>query len=108
MGEIGENLQGNLIIKSADGNEVLLENVTISEISAEPIEEEILNPRNTFRETRVVGYNHKVSITLNRPTKKKFIKMLMGKGIARNGAKDIASYVYKKYGFYNEMFLMFI
>lgn len=36
-------------------------------------------------------------------TRKRFIKLLMSHGIARNGAKDLADYVHKKYGEYNSM-----
>lgn len=36
-------------------------------------------------------------------TRKRFIKLLMSHGIARNGAKDLADYVHKKYGEYNPM-----
>ena len=36
-------------------------------------------------------------------SRKRFIKLLMSHGIARNGAKDLADYVHKKYGEYNPM-----
>lgn len=41
-------------------------------------------------------------------SRKRFIKLLMSHGIARNGAKDLADYVHKKYGEYNPMHLMLL
>ena len=39
-------------------------------------------------------------------SKKKFVKMLMSKGIGRNGANEIAKYVLKKNGRYTMLDLM--
>ncbi len=47
-----------------------------------------------------------IDIELGSVTKKRFIKMLMGKGIQRNCATEIAKYVLKKYGYYSEKFLL--
>lgn len=41
-------------------------------------------------------------------SRKRFIKLLMSHGIARNGAKDLADYVRKKYGEYNPMVFLMI
>ena len=41
-------------------------------------------------------------------SRKRFIKLLMSHGIARNGAKDLADYVRKKYGEYNPMIFLMI
>lgn len=41
-------------------------------------------------------------------SRKRFIKLLMSHGIARNGAKDLADYVHKKYGEYNPMVFLMI
>lgn len=47
-----------------------------------------------------------INIELGSVTKKRFIKRLMGKGIQRNCATEIAKYVLKKYGYYSEKFLL--
>lgn len=105
---MGELLCGNLTMKTADGKEIRIENAIINEISAEPNTVDRCNPNKNFCETEVVGYSHELNITVGNITKKRFIKLLMAKGIARNGAKDIASYIHKKYGCYNQMHLLMI
>ena len=58
------------------------------------------------RVTSVKNYNTECTLEIKSITRKRFIKLLMAQGIARNGAKDIAEYVRKKYGQYSPMFLM--
>ena len=58
------------------------------------------------RVTSVKNYSSECSFEIKSITRKRFIKLLMAQGIARNGAKDIAEYVRKKYGQYSPMFLM--
>lgn len=58
------------------------------------------------RVTSVKNYSSECSFEIKSITRKRFIKLLMTQGIARNGAKDIAEYVRKKYGQYSPMFLM--
>lgn len=105
---MGELLCGNLIMKTVDGKEIQFENAIINQISAEPNTIERFDPDKSFRETEIVSYNHELSITVGNITKKRFIKLLMARGIARNGAKDIALYIHKKYGCYNQMHLLLI
>lgn len=105
---MGEMLCGELMMKTADGREIHLENAIINEISVETAEIERIDPEDSFSKKEVVNRNYELSLTICNITKKRFIKLLMSKGIARNGAKDIASYIFKKYGFYNPTHLLMI
>lgn len=105
---MGDILCGELMMKTADGREIHFENATINEISAEPNVLERFDPSKSFCENEIVNYNYELSITVGTITRKRFIKLLMSRGIARNGAKDIASYVHKKYGYYSTMHLLLI
>ena len=103
---MGDILCGELMMKTADGREIHFENATINEISSEAEILERFDPENDFDKMEVTKYSHELSLTVGNITRKRFIKLLMSKGIARNGAKDIASYIHKKYGCYNLMYLI--
>lgn len=103
MGEM--LLCGNLTMKTLDGKEIQIENAVINEITTEPNTVEILNGS---RYNAASTNTHELSIQVGNITRKRFIKLLMARGIARNGAKDIASYIYKRYGCYNPMHLLMI
>lgn len=47
-----------------------------------------------------------LDIEVDHTTKKRFIKLLMSKGIQRNCAIEIARYFLNKYGFYSQEFLL--
>lgn len=98
---------GKLVMVDKDGNEKELSGV-INSVTVEP--ETIERDDTLFDEkmTNVANYGGECTIEIRSITKKKFIKQLMAQGIARNGAKDIAEYVRKKYGQYNPMFLMML
>ena len=105
---MGEMMCGNLTMKTLDGKEIQIENAVINEITVEPNTVERFNPDNSFYENEVISNTHELSITVGNITRKRFIKLLMSRGIARNGAKDIASYIHKRYGCYNPMHLLMI
>ena len=105
---MGEMLCGEIMMKTVDGREIHIENAIINELSVEPEVKEIFNPEDDFGRKEVINNNYELSLTIGNITRKRFIKLLMSKGIARNGAKDIASYVYKKYGYYNPIHLLMI
>lgn len=92
---------GNIVIKSVDGTEQTIENVKMM-----PLIEEVedLDNLNEFKNSLNEGIT--LSLETTNISRKRFIKLLMARGIARNGAKDIADYVFKKYGFYNELMLL--
>ncbi len=94
---------GNIVIKSVDGTEQTIENVKMM-----PLIEEVedLDNLNEFKNSLNEGIT--LSLETTNISRKRFIKLLMARGIARNGAKDIADYVFKKYGFYNELMLLTI
>lgn len=96
-----------LVMIDKDGNESEICG-TINEIKVKP---EIIERDDTLfddRVTSVKNYSNECSFEIKSITRKRFIKLLMAQGIARNGAKDIAEYVRKKYGYYNPMFLMIL
>lgn len=96
---------GKLVMIDKDGNEKELSGV-INSVTVEP--ETIERDDTLFNDkmTNVANYGGECTIEIRSITKKRFIKQLMAQGIARNGAKDIAEYVRKKYGQYSPMFLM--
>ena len=106
--ELGKTLTGNLVLVDKDGNQTELKNVIINEIEAEPnvIEED--DKLRGYRKTRVDDYTYSANIEIKNMTRKRFIKMLMAQGLARNGAKDIADYIHRKYGKYSPIQLLFL
>lgn len=55
-----------------------------------------------------LGGSAECTLEIKTVSRKRFIKLLMSHGIARNGAKDLADYVRKKYGEYNPMVFLMI
>lgn len=105
MGEQLKDVQ--LIILKPNGEQIKIENANIV-----GIEEKI--KQDTFAlgyfpgnyENIVTRKTIEITIETKNLSKKRFIKLLMAKGIARNGAKDLAEYIRKKYGNYNEKYLL--
>ena len=95
---------GKLVMINKNGNETELNGV-IKELTVEP---EVIERDDTLFDDRVTKSSGKCSFEVKSITRKRFIKLLMAQGIARNGAKDIAEYVHKKYGQYSPMFLMML
>ena len=104
---MGTELLGKLVMIDENGNQRELNGV-INSVTVEP---ELIERDNTLFDekiTNATNYSGEYSFEIKSITRKKFIKQLMAQGIARNGAKDIAEYVRKKYGQYNPMFLMML
>ena len=62
----------------------------INSVAVEPETTERDNTLFDDRMTSVANYGGECTIEIKSITRKKFIKLLMARGIARNGAKDIA------------------
>lgn len=105
---MGQELIGKLIMINKNGEQKEIENAVIKEITQTPTEIELDDTLSDFRKTEVKDYSCELSFEIKNITRKKFIKMIMAHGIARNGAKDIASYIHKKYGYYNQSILLFL
>ena len=104
---MGTELLGKLVMIDENGNQRELNGV-INSVTVEP---ELIEEDDTLfddRMTNLTNYSGECSFEIKSITRKRFIKQLMARGIARNGAKDIAEYVCKKYGNYNSMFLMML
>ena len=104
---MGTELLGKLVMIDENGNQRELNGV-INSVTVEP---ELIERDDTLFDekiTNATNYSGECSFEIKSITRKKFIKQLMAQGIARNGAKDIAEYVRKKYGQYNPMVLMMI
>ena len=95
---------GKLVMINKNGNETELNGV-IKELTVEP---EVIERDDTLFDDRVTKVVGSAVFEVKSITRKRFIKLLMAQGIARNGAKDIAEYVHKKYGQYSPMFLMML
>lgn len=105
---MGEELIGKLIMTDENGNETEINNVIVSQLEAEPNIIENDDIFTDYCKTSAENYTYSANIKIKSITRKKCIKMLMAKGIAKNGAKDIADYIFKKYRNYNPMNLWFI
>lgn len=95
---------GKLLAIDGYGNELELQG-TIS-INEEP---DLLsfNEEGSLSDCLITNRSLSVDITgAVKLSRKKFIKMLMSKGIGRNGANEIAKYVLKKNGRYTMLDLM--
>lgn len=102
---MGEELRGSLVMIDKNGNENRIENVTVKEITRDYNE---ISEADELKEFTVCPNSYTVSLGIQTITRKKFIKMLMARGIARNGAKDIADYIHKKYGYYDINILLYL
>lgn len=98
---MSEYLPGKLLMVDNNGNEIKVQGTIDLNESEEfcnyalSVEDYIPNPNISFDIT--------TSMTLSR---KKFIKLLMSKGIGRNGANEIAKYILKKNGRYTMIDLL--
>ena len=91
------------------GKQFEFENATISSISVEKEK----NYYDTFGKSfnGLITKNQfelELEIKTKNITRKRFIKLLMAKGIQRNGANEIAKYILKKYGYYNSLLIAFL
>lgn len=101
---MSDYLPGKLLIVDENGNEMEVQGtVTIDE---EP------NPLNIDEKVPSLGgyvTHNSLSIDIDGSmtlSRKKFIKLLMAKGIGRNGANEIAKYILKKNGRYTMIDLL--
>lgn len=93
-------LMGKLFVVDENGDKKEIATGEVTAVQCDPVE----LPRKGAGE----GYSCECTLNIRTVTRKRFIKMLMSHGIARNGAKDIANYVHKKYGEYNPMKLLLL
>lgn len=94
-----------LMFIDENGDKHILENATITSITEENNNDEFLN---VSRENFINNRNFSIDIETKNMSKKRFKKKLMSKGIGRNGAEELARYIYKKYGCYNEINTLFL
>lgn len=88
-----------LLMVNEDGTSVELEGI----VHLEPVENcELNNSENCYIQNASLEFTGKIKSM----TRKKFIKLLMAKGIQRNGANEIAKYVNKKHNNYNAIDLI--
>ncbi len=106
MGEQFKSVQ--LIIIKPSGEQINIENANIIEIkeSEEKNELDYYFGGSCERIAKEKENVLEFTVETKNLSKKRFIKLLMAKGIARNGARDLAEYIGKKYGNYNEKYLL--
>ena len=95
---MSDYLLGKLSMIDEDGNETEVQG-TISLDKNEKFDSDGLLVGNYITNPNI-SFDFTTSMTLSR---KKFIKLLMAKGIGRNGANEIAKYILKKNGRYTMM-----
>ena len=92
-----------LIMVDDDGNEhELYGTIELDELNTNNINE--IDP---YKNTSITNLSMTINVNGSMQlTKKKLIKLLMSKGIQRNGANEIAKYVLKKHGKYTMVDLL--
>lgn len=89
----------SLLISTKDGQQIQVESANIVNTTENNFENE-----NSF--IKVKKHSCDFDVEINKISKKRFIKLLMAKGIQKNTATKIAKYVLKKYGYYTQIFLL--
>lgn len=103
---MGEELRGTVMMKTVEGKEIILENAIITEITK--------SEENQFDDfiddfiRKIDPMSYEVSVKIKPLSKKRFVKLLMSRGMQRNEANEMAKYVLRKYGEYSPTYLMFI
>lgn len=100
MGSENGPLMGKLFVVDKNGDKKEIATGEVTAVQCDPVE---LPGKGVEEE-----YSCECTLNIRTVTRKRFIKMLMSHGIAKNGAKDIADYVHKKYGEYNPMIFLMI
>ncbi len=95
---MSDYLPGKLLMVNEDGDEIEVQGA-ISLNENEEFDCEDLSVGDYIPNPNI-SFDITTSMTLSR---KKFIKLLMSKGIGRNGANEIAKYILKKNGRYTMM-----
>ena len=98
---MGEQLVGDLVMVTSDGREMRFENASI--MKAELLGTGIDVGDSDFS---VSNGSAELEVSVGNISKKRFVKLLMGKGMQRNEATEMAKYVIRKYGYYNPMQLI--
>lgn len=98
---MSDYLPGKLLMVDNNGNEIEVQG-TISLDENVEFDSNDLSVGNYITNPNI-SFNFTTDMTLSR---KKFIKLLMSKGIGRNGANEIAKYVLKKNGRYTMIYLL--
>ena len=104
---MGEGLIKELTMQTLDNKIVKIENCKIVEITNETD----TNIYDTFNneEKYVSRNNFTLSLEMSvRCKRKRFIKLLMSRGLQKREAIEIANYSLRNYGFYNQMLFMFL
>lgn len=95
---MSDYLPGKLLMVDNNGNEIEVQG-TIDLNESEEFCNYALSVGNYITNPNI-SFDFTTDMTLSR---KKFIKLLMSKGIGRNGANEIAKYILKKNGRYTMM-----
>lgn len=98
---MSDYLPGKLLMVDENGNEIEVQGI-IGLDKNEKFDNDSLSVGNYITNPNI-SFDFTTNMTLS---KKKFIKLLMSKGIGRNGANEIAKYVLNKNGRYTILDLM--
>lgn len=85
------------------------ENLQIDGNSIELIESEDSYNYDPFSQKRFIIQNNPlyIGVKLKNISRKRFIKLLMGKLMHKRLAEQFADFIFKRYGYYNELFIAF-
>lgn len=100
---MGEDIINSLILCKANGEKYIIENVR--EISIE--EDEFNIPNLLAREESLIEEReHSVELKINKITRKRFVKLLMSRGMQKNEAIQFSKFINRKYKTYSQLYLL--
>lgn len=108
MGSENGPLMGKLFVVDKNGNKKEIATGEVTAVQCEPIDKPVDGLVELPGKGADEEYSCECALKIKTVTRKRFIKILMAHGIAKNGAKDIADYVHKKYGEYDPMKLLLL
>lgn len=94
------------LITMDTGEKIKVENVKRIEITEDVRRTDEYDSSVSKNKTSCILKGYLLDIEIDHTSKKRFIKLLMAKGIQRNCAVEIARYFLNKYGFYSQEFLL--
>lgn len=89
----------------SNNTNVLIDGHSVKKIE---IDREEWNEYNIFPDKRYIVYNDSfyIGITLKNISRKRFIKLLMGKLMHKRLAEQFADFIFNRYGYYNQLFIL--
>lgn len=89
----------------SNNRNILIDGNSIKNIE---IDREQSNEYNIFPDKRYITYNDSfyIRIILKNISRKRFIKLLMGRCMSKRLAEQFADFIFNRYGYYNQLFIL--